>query len=333
MKRLLFVTLFLIVGCGIVPQPTPIAIPLAATPRNVILDTDLAFDDMLAVLYLLSRPDVNVQAITLTGTGITRCDAGIRNLRAILETVERTNIPIACGRETPLQGNHAFPKEWRDAAEDFFGVKLQPSQFVTPNENAVALLTRTLESSNEKMIVVALGPLTNLAEAFAQQPTLTQKTEMAYSMGGAVNVDGNAGDSKAEWNYYADPLSAQQVFSSDVQITLVPLDATNQVPATRAFLARIGDSKKTPAAKLAERLIQTQRDDIDRGLYYFWDPLTAIVFTDSSIATFQAMNVVVENESGRTIQAAQGKRVRVATNVDAPRFEAVFLQTLNGQFK
>ncbi len=334
MKRLLIFVLSVIVGCGNAPQPTPISIPLAPAPRSVIVDTDLAFDDMLAVLYLVSRPDVKVQAITLTGTGITRCDAGIRNLRALLEIVERTNIPIACGRETPLQGNHAFPTEWRDAAENFYGVNLQPAQFVTPNENAVALFTRTLEASNEKMLVVALGPLTNLAEAFAQKPALTQKIEMVYSMGGAVNVNGNVEVEKtAEWNFYADPFSVAQVFASDVPLTLVPLDATNQVPATRAFLTRLGDSKQTPAAKLAERLIASQRSDIDNGFYYFWDPLTAIAATDSATATVQDMHLVIDADSGRTRQDAQGKNVRVATQADAPRFEAIFLQTLNGQFK
>lgn len=113
----------------------------------------------------------------------------------------------------------------------------------------------------------------------------------------------------------------------------MPLDATNQVPATRAFLARLGASKDSPAAKLAERIIQTQGDEIDRGLYHFWDPLTAIAFTDSSVVTFQDMNIVVDTATGQTKQDAQGKRMRVATQVDAPRFEATFLQTLNRRFK
>lgn len=213
MKCLLLFALIIIVGCGNTPQPTPVSIPLASSPRNVIIDTDLAFDDMLAVLYLVSRPDVNVQAILISGTGETRCDAGIRNLRAILEIVERTTIPIACGSETPLQGTHAFPNEWRDAAENFYGLNLQPSQFVTPNENAVMLLKRSLEASDSKTTLVAVGPFTNLAEAFAQNPSLMEKIEMVYSMGGAVNVSGNVEAEKtAEWNFYADPFAAQQVF-------------------------------------------------------------------------------------------------------------------------
>lgn len=333
MKCAWLVGLLFLFGCGVTPQPTPISIPLASPPRDVIVDTDVSVDDILALLYLLSRPDVNVQAITITGTGITRCDAGIRNVRAMLEVIERTTIPIACGRETPLQGNHAFPNEWRDAAENFFGVNVQPAQFVTPNEDAVALFTRIVQTSNVKMSIVALGPLTNLAEAFSQNPALTQKIEMVYSMGGAVNVRGNVDAAEtAEWNFYADPIAVEQVFSRGVPITLVPLDATNQVPITRDFLARLNAAKQTPAAKLAERLLQNQRAEIERGNFYLWDVVAAFVVTDSSVPITQEMNLVVEGETGRTTQDAQGNRMRVVTKIDAPRFEATFLQVLNKQF-
>ncbi len=334
MKRLVLCVLVLIVGCGTAPQPTPISIPLASTPRNVIVDTDMSVDDILALLYLLARPDVNVQAITISGTGITRCDAGIRNARAILEVVERTNIPIACGRDIPLRGNNVFPNEWRDAAENFFGVNLQPAQFVTPNENAVALFTRIVQTSNVKTSIVALGPLTNLAEAFAQNPALTRKIEMVYSMGGAVNVKGNVDAApQVEWNFYADPLAALNVFASDVPITLIPLDATNHIVLTRDFLTRFANFKQTPAAKLAERLLQAQRSEIEHSTYYVWDLVGAVIFTDETLGTIQEMNIAIENDTGRSKQDAQGKRMRVVTNMDAPRFEATFLQTLNGQFK
>ena len=58
MKRLLIAPLFIIVGCANVTQPTPISIPLASSPRKVIVDTDVSVDDILALPYLTSRPDV-----------------------------------------------------------------------------------------------------------------------------------------------------------------------------------------------------------------------------------------------------------------------------------
>lgn len=335
MKYLWFILIATsLVGCGLGPQPTPISIPLASTVRPVIVDADLAVDDMLAILYLLARPDVNVRAITITGTGITRCAAGLSNMRALLETVGRAEIPIACGRETPLEGDHAFPKEWRDAAENFFGLNLVPTNTAAPKEDAVQLLSRTLQASDAKITILALGPFTNLADAFAQHPALTQKIEMLYSMGGAVHVAGNVTQAPAaEWNFYCDPLALEQVLATNVPFTVVPLDTTNSVPVTRQAANNIQNQAQTPAAKLAARLVASQRSDIEAGAIYFWDSLSAVILTDESFSTIQEMKIKVQAADGQTIEDKAGRPVRVVTKIDVSRFEPMFLQTLNGVFQ
>ena len=77
------------------------------TPRPVIIDTDMAGDDWLAILYLLNRPDVSVQAITVTGTGEAHCGPGIKHALSLTALAGQPDIPVSCGRETPLQGDHA----------------------------------------------------------------------------------------------------------------------------------------------------------------------------------------------------------------------------------
>lgn len=338
MKRILLAVVLLLVGCGSAPQPTPLSIPLASSPRSVIMDTDMGPDDVLALLYLLSRPDVHLKAITISGTGVTRCTAGIRNVRAIVETLAHAEIPIACGRETPLQGTHAFPGEWRDAADNFFGLDLKSPNIHPQEENAIDLLARTLDTSDEKITMLALGPLTNLADALGQNRTLTRKLEMIYSMGGAVNVAGNVEHYPAsEWNFYIDPVAAQNVIASGVPFTLVPLDATNRVPITHAFVERIHAQQNSRAAQLARRLLDTQSGEIENGTLYFWDPLAAAILTDNKLATFEAKKIAVATsddvDSGRIALTEDGAAVRVAVDADAARYEQTFLQTLNGQFK
>lgn len=338
MKLLLLALVFMLFGCGTAPQPTPISIPLASPPRSVIVDTDLATDDMLALLYLLSRPDVNVKAITISGTGITRCGAGLQNARVLLETTNHENIPLACGRETPLQGNHLFPTAWRDAAENFFGLKLKPSNPNPLTHTAVALLTHTLYESDGINTILALGPLTNLADALSQDRSLTSKIKMIYSMGGAVNVAGNVErNAAAEWNFYIDPFAAQQVIASAVPFTLVPLDATNHVPVTRAFLDRMSAPQATRAAQLAKQILDTQHTDIENGTFYFWDPVTAAILTDETLGEVETRSITVatsnDADSGRIALTDDGTPVRIAVDIDRARFEQTFLQTLNGQFK
>ncbi len=95
----------LITSCSIV-EPTPTPIP---DPIPVIIDTDMALDDWLAILYLLNHPEVIVKAITVTGAGEAHCGPGVSNALKLISLTENNNIPVACGRETPLAGEHTLP--------------------------------------------------------------------------------------------------------------------------------------------------------------------------------------------------------------------------------
>ena len=68
-----------------------------------------------------------MQAVTVSGTGEVHCAAGVRNALAVLDAIGRADIPVACGRETPLAGTHAFPDVWRANADNVYGVELPPS--------------------------------------------------------------------------------------------------------------------------------------------------------------------------------------------------------------
>jgi pyrimidine-specific ribonucleoside hydrolase len=76
-----------------------------------IIDTDMAGDDWMAILFLLQRPDVNVIAITVTGTGEAHCGPGIRHALDLVLLAGRPKVPVTCGHEMPVIGNHAFPME------------------------------------------------------------------------------------------------------------------------------------------------------------------------------------------------------------------------------
>jgi len=117
------------------------------------------------------------------------------------------------------------------------GLSLPEGQNSASNLTAVELLTSVIQSSPIKVTVLTLGPVTNVAEALQKSPSLIDNIERVYLMGGAVNVPGTVGTSgvgitntTAEWNIYVDPYAANFVVQSNAPITLVPLDATNQVP-------------------------------------------------------------------------------------------------------
>jgi inosine-uridine nucleoside N-ribohydrolase len=302
----------------------------------------MAPDDWMAILYLLQRPDVSIKAITVSGSGETHCEPGIQHARGLVALGGGGDIPVACGREKPLQGSHTFPKSWREAADSLLGLSLPQTATSASKQTAVELLTSAIQSSPEKVVLLTLGPLTNVAEALQTTPSLVNNLKMIYIMGGAVDVPGNIAisgvgiDNKvAEWNIYVDPHAANVVFKSGAPVTLVPLDATIHALLTASFYERIKDTHSSPEATFVFDLLTKNYGMIESGQYYFWDPLSAAISSDESLATYQTMNLaVVEEEgpeSGRIIKSTSNGSVRVAVHADGPRFEQIFLQTLNGQ--
>jgi pyrimidine-specific ribonucleoside hydrolase len=322
------------------PTPRPTWTPFSGAPRPVIVDTDMAADDWLALLFLLQRQDLAIQAITVTGAGEAHCAAGVRHALDLAALGGRPDIPVACGREQPLRGTHAFPLEWRTRVDGLLGLSLPANPRAPQARSAAALLTTQIEAAPAKTTVLALGPLTNLAEALEASPALAGRIAGIVVMGGALDVPGNVGASgmgidnaSAEWNVYVDPYAANVVLRSGAPVTLVPLDATNQVPVTLDFYNRLAAEQHTPAAAFAYEILSRQQDFIASGGYSFWDPLAAALLSDESLATFDTRRLaVVEAEgpdSGRVQAAADGPLVRAAIAADAARFEELFLATLN----
>jgi inosine-uridine nucleoside N-ribohydrolase len=301
----------------------------------------MAPDDWLAILYLLGRSDVDVKAITVAGTGEARCPAGTRNALDLVALAGRPAVPVACGRETPLAGDHAFPTEWRDRVDRLLGLTLPENSGQVSGESAVELLIRIIRGSPRKVHLVALGPLTNVAEALQAEPALAENLEMITVMGGAVRVAGNVGPSSdiendvAEWNIYVDPQAAAEVFRSGAPVTLVPLDATNHVPLSMDFYRRLQRDRTTSVAEFAYRVLAAQEENVRSGFYYFWDPLAAALATEAGLGTFEEVPVVVVEEegaeSGRTLESEGGSIIRVAMTADRERFETLFLDAVNGR--
>jgi inosine-uridine nucleoside N-ribohydrolase len=309
--------------------------------KPVIIDTDMALDDWMAILYLLRHPGVAVQAITVSGAGEAHAGVGQRNALRFAALAGRPELPVAAGRKTPLRGKNAFPRLLRYLMDIRLGLSLPKSPARPGAESAVALLTRTLEAAAEPVTIVALGPHTNLAEALQARPQLASRIAMIYVMGGALDVPGNlkmpgmrTDNTVAEWNIYIDPYAANVVLRSGAPITLVPLDATNRVPVTPAFFEQIAASHATPEAEFVYRLLRRIKPALAGGEFYFWDPLAAAVATDESIASFEQRRLLVVEElgphCGQTRTDEAGPVVRVCTAVDQPRFEQLYLRTIGG---
>ena len=298
------------------------------TPLPVVVDYSPTLSDVGALLYLASHPDVDLLAVTLAGTGESRCDAAIPNTRGLLALAGDDDVPVACGSTEPYGPGQQWPSEWRDAAD-----RLEPLQFGAASgghdESAVELLARTAAAS-DGVVVVALGPLTNIAETLDAHPGFAGDVAMLYSMGGAIGVDGNAPNG-AEWNYYVDPTAVDVVVRSDMPVTLVPLDATDHVPASVGLYERMGDAVQTPALSAVHRMWGAARP-WQTG-FFLWDELTAMLAVDESLASTGTMRISVVTsgaDAGRTAASADGVEVLVAGRPNRGRVERGFVEVLAG---
>jgi pyrimidine-specific ribonucleoside hydrolase len=320
-------------------QQSPVQAPSGpvrqGSGRPLVVDTDMAPEDATAVLYLLQREDVSVKAITVAGTGEAHCEPGVRNARGLLALAGHVQVPVACGRDKPFEGGHSFPEDWRRGADALQGVALPGSKGTVPGMSAPKLIEQLAEKYRGELDMLAIGPLTNLADALQGDPGLASKIHAVYVMGGAVDVPGNVEAAPAaEWNIYADPRAASMVFASGLPLTLVPLDATNFVPVDQSFVNRLEREKETPQAEFVYRLLKASEGLIAEGGYCFWDTFSAALMTDNSLATFREvpLRVIEEGlESGRTAYDPGGKMLRVAVSADAERFRQTLLDTLNGR--
>ena len=305
----------------------------ASAPTPVVVDTDMSTDDVLALLYLLGRRDVDVRAVAVSGTGIADCPAGARNAQALLAFVGRGDLPVGCGRPDPLAGANGFPPEWRARADELFGLKL-PAAPRRRIGDAVEALRRGIESADGKVTVLSLAPMTDTALLLRSGRDLRDRIASIVAMGGAAAVPGNIGPGheRSEWNLWIDPVAAREVLGSGTPITLVGLDATNDVPAT-VYLWDVLDRHHAGArAAAAWKLMASS--GMFAGGQYLWDPLAAAAVVRPDVLTLarRRVSIVMAGaDAGRLVEDPRGAPVRLALGAERAVFERQFLAALIGR--
>jgi inosine-uridine nucleoside N-ribohydrolase len=307
-----------------------------AQPPHIIIDTDAGSDDILAIAYLLSQPSVHVDAITIAN-GLAHVDAGARNLAKVVEVSGRPNVSVFAGRPTPLKGSAEFPREWRKLADELPGVTLPTSSRPPSPKAAADYLIEHLKDKKHVVRILALGPLTNLAEALQREPSIAQSVQQIVIMGGAIQVPGNLGDGgafqtnnkTAEWNIFVDPLAARIVFRSHIPILLVPLDATNKVPIDLAFLSEFKTRVASPLGRVAAQVLEADRESIEGKYFFAWDPLAAVALLHPDVIRSNRLHIDVLQDShveGRTAPTPGNPNADVAMDANAARFRGIFLE-------
>ncbi|HEY1408418.1 MAG TPA: nucleoside hydrolase [Promineifilum sp.] len=318
-------------------QEIDVAALATAEPVPVIFDADMAMDDIGALFYLTQHPAIDLRAVTVNGVAFAHCQGGVHNTLGLLELAGAPDVPVSCGRDESYPGGTPAPDDWRASADNLYGGQVLTRDRVADPRPAAELLADTIRAAPGEVVVLAVGPLTNLAEAFQADPSLAGQIREIVIMGGAVDAPGNVIDGDptnqvAEWNFFGDPVAADIVLASGAPITLVPLDATNDVPFTRGFYERLRADGLSRPAVFTYNLMYMNQWWLDGGMFW-WDTLAAAALTNPELVTVQEMTLDVITdagpEMGRSIESPGGSPARVAVGADRQAFEALFLAILN----
>ena len=276
-------------------------------PSPVIIDTDMAIDDMQAIVYLLNSPEVDVRAITLETTGEATCKAGINNLLGILNLYPSRHIPIACGPDVTLSdSHHHFPLEWRSEADYNYFAKNYGSPKLP---NVISLLQTTIEHSEQPLTIIAIGPETNLGLLLKHASIkVTKKIKQIFITGGNLIA-------KKSWNLYIDPKGANIVLHSNIPLFFNPLETQDQANTVIPQLIQsLQAENKQPKVYFILRLLTITDTTVA-------DALTAILFVHPEIAQFTSQRVLIDPKTGSTHLDSNGVPVSFCVSIDTHKFK------------
>lgn len=213
--------------------------------EKLIVDCDGDLDDLLAITYLLKQKRIELDAITVTSCGKTHYEYGANNILRLLDYMKNPRIAVATSDKPPLEFNGFYPLEYRKEANELYGIKLPQTDlepFELPSHD---LLINKVLSSDSQVTILCTAPLTNLARALKKEPSIKNKIDRVYILGGALNVKGNILERYhgyynrfAEYNIFLDGKAAKIVLSSGVPITLIPLDVLASVASMHTEIYR-----------------------------------------------------------------------------------------------
>lgn len=272
---------------------------------RVIFDTDPGngfpgsdIDDGLALGLILQSPELQLEAVTIVG-GNTPVEWGERAGLAMLELAGK-DIPVYLGSARPILED---PAPWRaeldgrgeiePAVSLWKGIEPPKPSGRAQAEHAANAIVRLVNETPGEFTIIAVGPLTNVAQAILLDPELPKKVQHIVIMGGGFGIWHNL----QELNFCYDPEAAKIVITSGARIMLVPLDTTLKTYLTLDQNDQLKRSEKPFTRFLGETCdpwIRWIADRSGRDGCALHDPLAVAALLDPSLVTLDRVRVDVE---------------------------------------
>lgn len=303
---------------------------------KIILDVDPGIDDAMAIALASKWPNVELLGLT-TVAGNLSLEKTTSNAGKILNLLGE-KCKVYSGMSEPLVRKLHTAEHIHGPTGLGYADLPEVKEYISP-KHAVDFIIEQVNKYPGEVRIIAVGPLTNIAVAIKKDPSLVDKVNGIYVMGGAVFTQGNVTPA-AEFNIYADPESAQIVFNCGAEVTLVGLDVTLKALLTREHLDILqlkGGKLGQSIADMTKFYLERYKDHNKLAGCALHDPLAVGVALDETLVEKELIYVAVETAGeytrGATIGDTHGRfghkpNIYVCTEIDSERFLRMFMDIL-----
>lgn len=262
--------------------------------KKIIIDTDIGddIDDLIALEYLVKRPDVELLGVT---TVWMNASLRARMAKKVLSLLGKPFVPVYAGYGTPLGSFHDIRLDERfcQAEEDLDHEEYSPNNKKGHEEEAIDFLVDSARKYGEQLTILGIGPLTNIAKAFEKDEGAMKKVRL-HIMGGCFFRP------FVEWNIECDYLAAEKVFAKASNLVAVGIDVTEKAIFNQGNQS-VFHLDHTPYGQYRNRCIELWQKANPTRIMTLHDPLAAMSIVEPDILQYMERHIhVCVDQSGFT---------------------------------
>ena len=270
---------------------------------NIIFDTDPGVDDAFALLYALNHPNINVLGIT-TVFGNVPVETSTKNALILSEMAHKGTI-VYQGANKPLERKVTNYPSFIHGHDGLGDTNHPQSKFNASKLDAAQFIINEINENSGNINLVAVGPLTNIANSIKQDPSIANKVNSLLIMGGSWLAGGNI-TPVAEANLYNDPEAAEIVFKSGLPIVMVGLDVTHKVFLSQKDIDKLSSLNNSGKflKKISNIYMKFYKDTKDMDGCFFHDATAVIAMTNPEFFKYKVARVYVSQDNltrGQTV--------------------------------
>lgn len=287
---LLIVVALLISACGNTESAKQKSRPDTSVKHRIIIDTDTAGDDALAIAMCAKASNITIEGVTVLA-GNVDLEQGTKNALMTLEMAGKTEIPVFRGADTTIDGvvRKCYSVFGNDGMGDMDIIHPTGTAQDKPAED---FILETVRKYPDEIEILSIGPATNIANAINKDPETMKHVKMIWSMGTAGFGSGNA-TPVAEFNVYSDALAYKIMMEEDIPVTVVGLDmcGLDEVTYNKADMTSLEKTGKLGEflVKSWTKLYEFKKEKQNRDRVDVCDGVTAAVLIWNNFATSSEM--------------------------------------------